>query len=583
MALRPEEEFDREVMRGMARHLWVHAYMLWATQVEPPPQPGQSWEEMAPDNASTRAASRQAAQELREMIESSNHLSGQHILGRLFISAVDQRRGRPPGRPSDAQPGKRKGATEADLAFAFGEDLAGICMGTLEPEDSVLPLPARFVLPTFSVQLDDDGHQISWDGGFSYAGDEVEEAVSPKENCGCHPNPGGSLEILVIEDEDIVQKMYPRLLRKLYKGAEVFVVDNYDAAIGYLKTHDIKLVISDVDILGDKSGIDVFEWVKAHQPYLVDRYVFVTGGNPHVADLHYRYLEKPFMPEELWETIRRKAPEPGASARAPARPTTTPPPRTAAAPARARTTTAKPKAAAAAKRTHAELVAYADHIHELAAHRGTRFGDRKVFLGSIPGFDLHDPALLADLDLLRRSRLVELARADLVSAMDPALVRASEWKMDGATYHFLVLPEKYRKAAPTQPPRAAPSTMDLATFARIVRETGAAVPRDARDGRAYGRLGDKVFISAIWRVLSQDPRFRGMDLATFKRRLVEANRDTLLDLRRLDLSGAADLGEQAESRIEDHGSEFHTVYIEDAPRRNPAGRRQEAERLRRRP
>lgn len=558
MAMRPEEELDREVMRGMARHLWVHAYMLWATQVEAPPQPGQSWEEMTPDNASTRAASRQAAQELRAMIGSSNRLSGQHILGRLFIWAVD------------AQPGKRKRATtEADLAFAFGEDLAGLCMGTLEPEDSVLPIPARFVLPHFSVQLDDDGSQISWDGGVSYAGDEVDPTAPTKQGCGCHPNPGG-LEILVIEDEDIVQKMYPRLLRKLYKGAEVFVVDNYDAAIGYLKTHDIKLVISDVDILGDKSGIDVFEWVKAHQPHLVDRYVFVTGGNPHVADLHYRYVEKPFMPEELWEAVRRQAPEPGAGARAPARHTTTPPPRTAAAaPARARTTTAKPKTAAATKRTHDEMVAYADHIHDLAAHRGTRFGDRKVFLGSIPGWDLHDPTLLADLDQLRRARLIELARADLVAAMDPALVRASEWNMDGAAYHFLVLPEKYRQAA------AAPATsaMDLATFARIVKETGAKVPRTERGGRAYGRLGDKVFISAIWRLLSPDPRFRGMDMPTFKRRLIEANRHRLLDLQRLDLSGAADLGEQTESLIEDLGSEFHTVHIDDAPRRNPAVRR----------
>jgi hypothetical protein len=38
----------------------------------------------------------------------------------------------------------------------------------------------------------------------------------------------------------------------------------------------------------------------------------------------------------------------------------------------------------------------------------------------------------------RRVRLLALARADLVAAMSPALVTASEIEVAGATYHFVI-------------------------------------------------------------------------------------------------------------------------------------------------
>ncbi len=36
--------------------------------------------------------------------------------------------------------------------------------------------------------------------------------------------------------------------------------------------------------------------------------------------------------------------------------------------------------------------------------------------------------------------MLEFARANPVAAMAPALVAASEWHLDGATMHFLVVP-----------------------------------------------------------------------------------------------------------------------------------------------
>jgi hypothetical protein len=86
---------------------------------------------------------------------------------------------------------------------------------------------------------------------------------------------------------------------------------------------------------------------------------------------------------------------------------------------------------------NAAMRCLADGILADARMSGIYFGDRKVFLASIPGVDLTDPEWCQLLDDLRRAQLLEFTRADLVAAMDPALVAASEWRLAGATYHFL--------------------------------------------------------------------------------------------------------------------------------------------------
>ncbi|HEY6175218.1 MAG TPA: hypothetical protein VIX73_12260, partial [Kofleriaceae bacterium] len=75
-----------------------------------------------------------------------------------------------------------------------------------------------------------------------------------------------------------------------------------------------------------------------------------------------------------------------------------------------------------------------------------RFGDRKVFVSAVWDV-LHRDPRWADLALAEfKTRLVAahragelaLARADLVAAMDPGLVAASEIAADGASFHFIV-------------------------------------------------------------------------------------------------------------------------------------------------
>src|SRR5215813_7330807 len=98
-----------------------------------------------------------------------------------------------------------------------------------------------------------------------------------------------------------------------------------------------------------------------------------------------------------------------------------------------------------------------------AVHDTGRFGDRKVFIASLwtmmlrieaqTGGTLTEGATLEHFKawLLRSrlltqdgtedaARLIVLCRADLVAAMDPAQVAASETVADGAVFHFAVDP-----------------------------------------------------------------------------------------------------------------------------------------------
>ncbi|HEY0987601.1 MAG TPA: hypothetical protein VGD80_11145 [Kofleriaceae bacterium] len=113
-------------------------------------------------------------------------------------------------------------------------------------------------------------------------------------------------------------------------------------------------------------------------------------------------------------------------------------------------------------------------------------------------------------------------------------------------------------APPTGPQIGPPSSRPLEAMPAdmlltLVRE---AIPRIGSDGR-FGP--EKVFVSAIWHRIESDSRLPELSLERFKRWLVTANRDQLLDLARADRVGAMDAKLVAESEIRDLGSTFHFV------------------------
>lgn len=183
--------------------------------------------------------------------------------------------------------------------------LAGRFPGGLSGEDLVAfamtpgqPFVTQMKVPRFAVAL--DGDELEWDGG-------ERDIRNPAESDGDEP------WVLLIEDEPSKQVSTTRMIKKLYPTAQVIISDNGPAAIANLETHDVKLVISDVDILGPMSGVDVFRWVRLHQPHLVDGYVFFSGndaGDLYEGDapIHYRILQKPAGVRDLGEMIRAPAP-----------------------------------------------------------------------------------------------------------------------------------------------------------------------------------------------------------------------------------------------------------------------------------
>ena len=104
--------------------------------------------------------------------------------------------------------------------------------------------------------------------------------------------------------------------------------------------------------------------------------------------------------------------------------------------------------------------------------------------------------------------------------------------------------------------REATGDVDLHAFA-------AAVTRAAR-GSLTGRFGDnKVFINHVWRAYRDGGGGAdALDLATFKSRLVEANREGLLELSRADLVAAMDPADVRESQTRHLNAEFHFVRTE---------------------
>jgi hypothetical protein len=106
---------------------------------------------------------------------------------------------------------------------------------------------------------------------------------------------------------------------------------------------------------------------------------------------------------------------------------------------------------------------------------------------------------------------------------------------------------------PSRPPAPPTAALSADTLLTLVRE---AIPRIGSDGR-FG--AEKVFVSAIWERIEHDGRLPELSFDRFKRWLVTANRDQLLDLARADLVGAMDPRLVAESEIEHLGATFHFV------------------------
>ena len=94
----------------------------------------------------------------------------------------------------------------------------------------------------------------------------------------------------------------------------------------------------------------------------------------------------------------------------------------------------------------------------------------------------------------------------------------------------------------------------LSEFARQVNAVACSIPT--------GHFGDhKVFVNHIWHQMQQRPICKHMTLETFKQRLTQANTARLLTLTKIDLVGAVNPDDLAESEIQHLQATFHCVKI----------------------
>jgi hypothetical protein len=120
----------------------------------------------------------------------------------------------------------------------------------------------------------------------------------------------------------------------------------------------------------------------------------------------------------------------------------------------------------------------------------------------------------------------------------------------------LVAPPTTTQAPKASPPPPSQPPVQVVPADNLLNLVRAAIPRIGADGR-FG--AEKVFVSAIWHRIERDGRPPDLSYDRFKRWLITANRDQLIDLARADVVGAMDPKLVAESEIEDLGATFHFV------------------------
>lgn len=112
------------------------------------------------------------------------------------------------------------------------------------------------------------------------------------------------MKILLVEDDQALQRATVRMLRIVRADAQVLLAQTYDEAVAHLAVNpELGLILCDYNLIGPKTGGDVLEWIKTNRPELVEKFVFVSG-NDEVRKLHDRYIVKPCFPGDIRALLR---------------------------------------------------------------------------------------------------------------------------------------------------------------------------------------------------------------------------------------------------------------------------------------
>jgi DNA-binding response OmpR family regulator len=135
----------------------------------------------------------------------------------------------------------------------------------------------------------------------------VEGTVAEPEASGARLLPGGTEQVLLVEDDPGVRRLVKSILTTVGYGVLECSSGRAALALGSDETRRIDLLMCDV-LLGDMSGPAVAEALRALRPHL--KAIYTSGYTDDVilrtgALEHERYfVRKPFTPLELTERVR---------------------------------------------------------------------------------------------------------------------------------------------------------------------------------------------------------------------------------------------------------------------------------------
>lgn len=81
-------------------------------------------------------------------------------------------------------------------------------------------------------------------------------------------------KLLIIEDNKMLQKSYSRM----FKDHELEFVASGAAAIDLLSNKEYDLIVSDGDLEGPLTGVDVWKWAKRERSDLLVKFLFCSGS-----------------------------------------------------------------------------------------------------------------------------------------------------------------------------------------------------------------------------------------------------------------------------------------------------------------
>jgi DNA-binding NtrC family response regulator len=132
---------------------------------------------------------------------------------------------------------------------------------------------------------------------------KAEETIANSRTCLFRRQMMSNFVALIVEDDPLQRES----LAELLKGGGLDVVECADAAAAELVLAstgpDLRALVTDVELGGEVSGVELAQYAKRHFPGL--NVVMVSGHGPPFVPHDTHFLMKPYEPQQLLDMVLR--------------------------------------------------------------------------------------------------------------------------------------------------------------------------------------------------------------------------------------------------------------------------------------